>query len=68
MLIERNEKCIEIGSNYHLTKLIYNQYRPQALCTLGALKHFAKLTGKHLCWSLFYVKLRSWKTLLKCRL
>ena len=65
MLIEGNEKCIEIGSNYHLTKLIYSQYRPQALCILGALKKFAKLTGKHLCWSLFYVKLRSQKALLK---
>ena len=26
---------------------------------IGALKNFANLTGKHLCWSLFLIKLQA---------
>ena len=28
---------------------------------IGVLKNYAKFTGKHLCWSLFWIKLRSWR-------
>ena len=33
----------------------------------GILKNFANLTGKHMCWSLFLIKLQAWGpvTLLK---
>ena len=30
--------------------------RPEAFCNKVALKNFAKFTGKHLCWSLFFNK------------
>ena len=28
--------------------------RPEVFCKKGALKNFAKFTGKRLCWSLFF--------------
>ena len=28
---------------------------------IGVLKNFAIFTGKHLCWSLFLVKMQAWK-------
>ena len=38
-------------------------------CKKGILKNFAKLTGKHLCLSLFLIKLHAWlAALLKKRL
>ena len=30
--------------------------RPEVLCKKGVLRNFAKLTGKHLCQSLFFNK------------
>ena len=33
--------------------------RLQMLFTIGVLKNFAILTGKHLCWSLFLLKLQA---------
>ena len=30
-----------------------------------ALKNFANFTGKHLCWSLLFIKLQAFKALLK---
>ena len=43
---------------------------PKAFCKQGALKNFAKFTGKWLCWSLFLIKVLEWgpATLLKKRL
>ena len=34
---------------------------------IAVLKHFSIFTGKHMCWSLFLIKLKSWRpaTLLK---
>ena len=32
---------------------------PEAFCKKGALKNFANFTGKHLCWSLFSIKLQA---------
>ena len=31
----------------------------QTLCKIGALKNFAMFTGKHLCWCLLLMKLKS---------
>ena len=33
--------------------------RPEVFCKKDALKSYAKFTGKHLCWSLFLIKLQS---------
>ena len=35
---------------------IYRSSRPKVFCKKGALKNFSKLTGKHLCQSLFFNK------------
>ena len=32
----------------------YRSSRPEVFCKNGVLKNFAKLTGKHLCQSLFF--------------
>ena len=34
--------------------------RPEVICKEGALKNFAKLTGKRLQWSLFLNKVSDW--------
>ena len=41
--------------------------RPEVFFKKGVLKNFASLTEKHLCWSLFLIKLQAWEppTLLK---
>ena len=36
----------------------YRSSRSQIFFKIGALKNFANFTGKHLCWSLFLIKLR----------
>ena len=33
--------------------------RPEAILKKVVLKNFAKLTGKYLCWSLFFKKLQT---------
>ena len=35
--------------------------RSQMSFKTGVLKHLAKVTGKHLCWSLFLIKLQDWR-------
>ena len=40
---------------------------PEVFCKKGVLRNFAKFTGKHLCQSLFLIKLRP-ATLLKKKL
>ena len=44
--------------------------RPEVLCRKGVLRNFAKLTGKHLCRSLFFNKVAGLRpgTLLKNKL
>ena len=32
---------------------------PEVLCKKGALRNFARFTGKHLCWRLFLIKLQA---------
>ena len=39
--------------------------RSQMFFKIGALKNFANFTEKHLCWSLFLIKLQAWRTLIK---
>ena len=41
--------------------------RPEVFCEKGVLKSPAVFTGKHMCWSLFLIKLKAFKpaTLLK---
>ena len=36
----------------------YRSSRPEMFCKKGVLKNFAIFTGKHLCWSLFLIKLQ----------
>ena len=45
----------------------FQKWPPQVLCKKGVLKNFANFTGKHLCWSLFLIKLQVFRpaTLLK---
>ena len=35
---------------------------PEVFFKKGVLKNFANLTGKHLCWSLFLIKLQARRT------
>ena len=53
---------------YHNICLIFKSYR-QKQSSGGVLKDFAKFTGKHLCWSLFFNKVGGLQcaTLLKKR-
>ena len=34
---------------------------PEMFCRKSVLKHFAKFTVKHLCWSAFLIKLMDWR-------
>ena len=46
---------------------LHRSSRRQILFQIGVLKNFAIFTGKHLCWSLFLIKLQDWNpaTLIK---
>ena len=39
--------------------------RSQMFYKIPVLKHFAALSRKHLCWSLFLIKLQAWSKFLK---
>ena len=41
--------------------------RSQMFFKIGALKNFAMFTGKHLCWSLFVIKLQAARFAIKKR-
>ena len=41
-------------------KIIDRSSRPEMFCKKGVLENFAKLTGKHLCQSLFFNKKKFW--------
>ena len=34
---------------------------PEVFCKKGILKNVANFTGKHLCWSVFLIKLQAWR-------
>ena len=40
----------------------YRSSRSQMFLKICVLENFAKLTGKHLCWSLFLMMLQAWGT------
>ena len=39
----------------------YRSSRSQMFLEIGVFKDFANFTGKHLCWSLFLIKLQVWR-------
>ena len=43
-------------------KLLYRSSRLQMFLKIGVLTDFAIFTGKHLCWSLCWIKLQTWPT------
>ena len=49
--------------------LFFRSSRPEVFCKIGVFRNFAKLTGKHLCQSLFFDKVAGLRpaTLLKKR-
>ena len=50
-------------SNYCCENIsVFIQKQPlEVLCKRGVLKNFLNFTGKHLCWSLFLIKLQVWE-------
>ena len=40
----------------HMHMLLFRSSHPEVLCKKGILRNFVKLTGKHLCQSLFFNK------------
>ena len=44
-----------------LNKNLYRSSRSQMFFEIGVLKNVAIFTGKHLCWSLFLMKLQAFK-------
>ena len=42
----------------HVIKHMFRSSHPKAFYRKGALKIFAKFTGKHLCWNLFFRRLQ----------
>ena len=42
-----------------MTGLMFRSTLPELLCEKDVLRNFAKFTGKHLCWGLFFNKLAS---------
>ena len=41
--------------------LVFRSSRSQMFLKIGVLKNVANFTGIHLCWSLFLIKLQSWR-------
>ena len=65
-------KCKDLRNNIWKKDLLvkrstYRSSRSQMFFKIGALKDFANVTGKHLCWSLILIKLQAFSpsTLLK---
>ena len=52
---------MKLGDNPSMRSFIYNVVtaKLEVFCTKGALKNFANFSGKHLCWSLFLIKLQA---------
>ena len=48
------------GTVKSLSISYYRSSRPEVFCKKGVLRNFAKLTGKHLCQGLFFIKKRLW--------
>ena len=53
-------KELNVVINFFLCYLMdIKSNHPEKFCKRGALKHFAKFIGKHLCRSLFLTKLQA---------
>ena len=53
----------KVMKGYSLLPIIlFGSSRPYAFCKIGALKNFAKFTGKHMCQSLFFNKVVGLRT------
>ena len=63
----RRKEILFLIKKRHLQYLIFRSSRSQMFFKIGVLKNFANFTVKHLCWSIFFIKLQAWMaaTLLK---
>ena len=63
--IERNRAHVPIHRTviWHYRETFFQLKRqpPKLFCKKGILKNFAVFTGKHLCWSLFLIKMQSFR-------
>ena len=56
------EACFLWHNSYIWTDRLNKQKQPFGdVLQIGILKNFAIITGKHLCWNLFLIKLQSWR-------
>ena len=53
--------------NQNQINMIFRTSHGNLFYKKGILEYFAKLTGKHLCWSLFLNKVTSWRLVLESR-
>ena len=44
---------------------VHNEKQPPEVIKKAVLKHFSILTGKRLCWSLYLIKLRTFRTVVR---
>ena len=57
--LQEKQKSFHNVVKKHHQKFLTKSNRPEVFCKKGALKNFAKFTGKHLCWSLLFKKLNT---------
>ena len=50
-----------LAEDFMKLELQYRNSRSQMFFKVGVLKNFVSFTGKHLCWSLFLIKLQAWR-------
>ena len=56
------ELCFRLLLRFTILYSSYQQKQPpDVFCKKAALKNFAIFTGKHLCWSLFLIKLQAFR-------
>ena len=53
---------------YFIQKTLFRSSRSQMFFKIDVLKNFVIFTGKHLCRSLFLIKLQTWRPVIKKRL
>ena len=54
--------CVDIISNRDLNQLLCSKVATGVFYKKAVLKNFAIFTGKHLCWSLFLIKVKAFST------
>ena len=52
-----NDQKISLPNEPQSSPRFVQRQSPEVFCKKGFLKKFANFTGKHLCWSLFSIKL-----------